>query len=92
MPGGIGTLDELTEVLTLIQTHKIRPFPVCLYDSSYWKGFVDWLKTDGLGRGYITNADFDLVRVYDKPEDIIEAIRSWYDRQEVIGQKVIYDE
>ena len=44
IPGGLGTLDELTEVLTLMQTHKMRPFPVILFNSSYWKGFLDWLQ------------------------------------------------
>ena len=44
MPGGLGTLDELTEVLTLMQTHKIRPFPVILFNSEFWTGFLDWLR------------------------------------------------
>ncbi|MDD5082720.1 MAG: TIGR00730 family Rossman fold protein, partial [Dehalococcoidales bacterium] len=44
MPGGLGTLDELTEILVLIQTHKVRPFPVILFDSGFWKGFLDWLQ------------------------------------------------
>ena len=45
MPGGLGTLDELTEILTLIQTHKIKPFPVILFNTEFWKGFLDWLRS-----------------------------------------------
>ena len=52
-PGGLGTLDELTEVLTLIQTHKIKPFPVVLFNGKYWNGCIDWLKNCALARGLI---------------------------------------
>src|SRR5271157_5503562 len=58
MPGGLGTMDELTEVLTLTQTHKIKPFPVILYDSKFWQGFLDWLHTAVSARGYISVEDF----------------------------------
>src|SRR4030043_995011 len=61
MPGGLGTLDELTEILTLMQTHKIRPFPVVLFDSKYWKGFLDWMQKDVLGKGFISEEDLDLL-------------------------------
>jgi len=54
MPGGLGTLDELTEILTLMQTHKIRPFPVVLFNSNYWKGFLDWLNISVLAGGFIS--------------------------------------
>jgi len=89
MPGGLGTLDEVTEVLTLMQTHKIKPFPVVLFDGKYWKGFLDWLRSSVLSRGFISEADFDLLRVCDHPDEAIEAVRVWHAKQEVIGKKAI---
>jgi hypothetical protein len=89
MPGGMGTLDEMTEVLTLIQTQKMMPFPVILFDSAYWRGFLDWLKGTVLGRDYITEEDFELLRVFDSPEDVTNAIVTWYTKQEVTGKKAL---
>lgn len=89
MPGGLGTLDELTEVLTLMQTHKIRPFPVVLFDSKYWRGFLDWLKDTVLARGYISEEDFHHVRVCDRPDEVTEAVERWYASQEVVGRKAL---
>jgi len=90
MPGGLGTLDELTEVLTLMQTHKIKPFPVILFDSEFWKGFLNWLRCVVLTRKYISESDFDLLRVLDKPCEVVEAIRRWYVSHEVIGRKAVF--
>ena len=67
MPGGLGTLDELTEVLTLMQTGKIKPFPVVLFSSEYWEGFLHWLRSSALARGCISEEDFNLLRVCDHP-------------------------
>ena len=89
MPGGIGTLDELTEVLTLIQTQKIRPFPVILYSSAFWSGLLAWLKATVLKNGLISEEDFDLLRVFDSPADIADAVKKWYTLQEVTGRKAI---
>jgi hypothetical protein len=89
MPGGLGTMDELTEVLTLMQTHKIKPFPVMLYDSSFWKGFLDWLRGTVLARGYISEKDFDLLRICDDPSAIAQAVQTWYVKQEVVGRRAI---
>ena len=89
IPGGLGTLDELTEVLTLIQTHKIRPFPVLLFKGSYWAGFLDWLKDFTLARGFISEEDFSLLRVCDQPEELVEAVQRWYIKQELIGRKAL---
>ncbi len=89
MPGGMGTLDELTEVLTLIQTHKIRPFPVVLFNSEYWKGFLDWLRNSTLEEGYISEEDFNLLRVCDHPEEVLEIVQRWYIKQEVVGRKAL---
>ncbi|MFO7996055.1 MAG: TIGR00730 family Rossman fold protein [Dehalococcoidia bacterium] len=89
MPGGLGTLDELTEVLTLMQTHKIRPFPVILFNSEFWNGFLDWLRSSVLFMKYISEHDFDLLRVLDSPEEVAEAIRRWYVGHEVVGKKAL---
>jgi hypothetical protein len=89
MPGGLGTLDELTEVLTLIQTHKIKPFPVVMYGSQYWKGFLDWLQSVVLVRDFISKEDLDLLRVCDKPGDVAEVVQKWYIKQEIVGRKAI---
>jgi uncharacterized protein (TIGR00730 family) len=89
MPGGLGTLDELTEVLTLMQTHKIKPFPVLLYDSSYWNGFLGWLKDCTLANQFISKEDLQLLRVYDDTEEIVEAVDKWYRKQEMVGKSIV---
>lgn len=89
MPGGLGTMDELTEILTLMQTGKIRPFPVILFDSHYWGGFLDWLRNTTLSMGYVSEDDFDLLRVCDTPEAVIQAVQTWYIKQEIIGKKAL---
>ena len=89
MPGGLGTLDEVTEVLTLIQTEKIKPFPVILYNSDYWKGFLDWLTDTVLPCGAISESDFDLLRVFDKPKDVKDAVVKWHREHLVTGRKAL---
>jgi len=89
VPGGMGTLDELTEVLTLVQTGKIKPFPVVLFNSEYWKGLLDWLRDKTLANGYITEEDLHLLRLSDDPQDVAEIIKSWYLRQAVVGRKAV---
>ena len=89
MPGGLGTLDELTEVLTLIQTGKIKPFPVILFSSDYWRGFLDWVKNTALANGFISQEDFEMLRVLDTPADVVNAVKSWYDHQKVVGKKAL---
>ncbi len=89
MPGGLGTLDELTEVLTLIQTNKIRPFPVVMFDSKFWQGFLDWLRGTALARGLVTAEDFDLLRVCDTPEAVADIVQRWYIKQEIVGRKAM---
>lgn len=75
MPGGFGTLDELFEAVTLIQTRRIRPFPVILMDSSYWGGLVDWVKERLLDEKRISPEDIDILQVMDEPEDVVKTIR-----------------
>jgi uncharacterized protein (TIGR00730 family) len=90
MPGGLGTLDELTEVLTLMQTHKIKPFPVILFNGEFWKGFLDWLRSFVLARKYVSEEDFDLLRVMDSPDEVVEAIQRWYVGHKVVGKKALH--
>ena len=90
MPGGLGTLDELTEVLTLMQAHKIRPFPVVLFDSKYWSGFLDWLRKNTLERGFVSEEDFNLLRICDEPTIAVEIVQNWYIRQEIVGRKAVW--
>jgi len=73
-PGGFGTLDELFEALTLIQTHKIRNFPVVLYGSKYWQGMIDWVKGPVLAEAKIAAEDLRLLHMTDSPSEIVEII------------------
>jgi uncharacterized protein (TIGR00730 family) len=89
MPGGLGTLDELTEVLTLMQTHKIKPFPVILFNSDYWKGFLEWLRTSTLAKDFISEEDLDLLMVCDDTDEVIEAVQKWFVNQKIVGRKAV---
>ena len=78
-PGGFGTLDELFEVLTLIQTKKIAKKPVILFGSKYWGGLIDWIKSTMLeAEGNINPADMDLIKMTDSPEEAIKLINDFY--------------
>jgi hypothetical protein len=90
LPGGLGTLDELTEVLTLIQTGKIKPFPVILFNSEFWKGFLDWLWSSVLARKFISEEDSNLLRVCDHPDEVIDIVQRWYLKQEITGRKALF--
>jgi uncharacterized protein (TIGR00730 family) len=74
-PGGFGTLDELFEALTLVQTRKVTSFPVVLYRSAYWQGLLDWLRENLAATGKIAAADLELVRVSDDIEEIVAIIQ-----------------
>lgn len=89
MPGGLGTLDELSEVLTLIQTNKIKPFPVILFNSTYWRGLLDWLRNTVLKPGYISEDDLHLLRISDQPSDVLNIVSSWYLKQTITGRQAI---
>ena len=75
MPGGFGTLDELFEALTLIQTKRIKSFPVLLIDSRYWKGLVDWIKDTLIKEKAISESDLDILTVVDTPEEAVRTIK-----------------
>ena len=77
MPGGFGTMDELFEALTLIQTRKIKAFPLILMGSEYWQGLIDWLKNTLIKEGKILPADLDLIQVVDEPEEVVKLIKKY---------------
>jgi uncharacterized protein (TIGR00730 family) len=78
MPGGFGTLDEMFESLTLIQTHKIGRFPVVLVGSDYWTGLLDWMKKTMVGHGNIHAEDLELFSVVDTPTEAVKIIDDFY--------------
>jgi uncharacterized protein (TIGR00730 family) len=75
LPGGYGTLDELTEAITLIQTKRIKPFPVILVNKNYWKGFLDWMRKVVCPECLISPEDLDIIQVIDEPEEVVRAIK-----------------
>ena len=79
-PGGFGTLDELFESLTLIQTGKIRDFPVVLVGKRYWQGMIDWMRTTQLAAGAINEGDLALLKLTDDADEVCEIIRSYVAR------------
>ena len=78
MPGGFGTMDELMEVLTLVQTGKIRKVPVILVNSSFWSGLLEWIRTRLVEEGMIGAEDPGLLRVLDDPQQVVDAIFDHY--------------
>ena len=76
-PGGFGTLDEMFEALTLIQTDKIRPFPIILYGSHYWQGLFSWLRKELEASGYISGDDLSLLQVVDDVNEIALVVQSF---------------
>jgi hypothetical protein len=82
-PGGFGTLDELSEVLTLIQTGKSRHIPIILVGSSFWRGFLAWINTEMVGNGMIAEGDLNLVQLIDEPANIVDAIFAFYEAHDI---------
>ena len=80
LPGGIGTLDELFEALTLIQTHKIGRFPIILVGSEFWKGLLDWMKNTLLEMKLISENNFSLFLVVDTADEAVSHIKAFYDK------------
>ncbi len=74
MPGGFGTLDELFEVMTLVQTRRIRPFPIVLAGVDYWGGLLEWIKRQLLAQRLISPQDMEIVQLLDTPEEIVTAV------------------
>jgi uncharacterized protein (TIGR00730 family) len=84
-PGGFGTLDELFEALTLIQTRKIHDFPVVLYGSKYWQPMLDWLRGPMLGEGKIVEEDFRRLHLTDSPAEIVKIVKAYEPSKEPIS-------
>ncbi|WP_115727775.1 LOG family protein [Actinomyces culturomici] len=74
MPGGFGTMDELFEALTLVQTTKIDSFPIVLVGSSYWTGLLDWIRETMVAEGTISPGDVDLLKIVDDPEEAVRLV------------------
>jgi len=81
VPGGFGTMDELMEALTLVQTQKIRRIPIILVQESYWRGLIDWMKDRMISEGMIDAADMDLIKVIDEPKKVVAAIFNHYEKR-----------
>ncbi len=75
MPGGIGTLDELFEALVLVQTRRIRPFPIILYDHTYWDGLLEWIRTQMVAGGYLNEEELDFITICDTPDEVVKCIK-----------------
>ena len=81
LPGGFGTMDELFEALTLIQTKKIHPFPIYLMGKSYWEGMIEWIKSTVLQNDCIAAIDLNLIQITDDPEEVANGIERHYQRE-----------
>jgi uncharacterized protein (TIGR00730 family) len=81
LPGGFGTLDELFEALTLVQTGKTRNMPIILVHSPFWAGLLDWLRAALVANATIDPADLDLLRVIDDPQQVVDAIFEHYEKR-----------
>jgi len=80
MPGGFGTLDELFEAITLIQTNKIGRFPIVLVGTEFWGGLLDWVKSTMLSFGNISPKDLDLINLVDTPTEAVKVIDEFYSK------------
>ncbi|HXF67324.1 MAG TPA: TIGR00730 family Rossman fold protein [Burkholderiales bacterium] len=81
LPGGFGTLDELTEALTLVQTGKTRRMPIILVHEPFWRGLLDWFRGTLLAEGMIDAADLDLIQIRDEPRAVVESIFDYYEQR-----------
>ena len=81
MPGGFGTLDELFEALTLIQTEKIKKFPILLVGKEYWSGLLDWIKVVLLKENKLDHDDLNLIHVVESKEEVVEHLQKFYKQQ-----------
>jgi uncharacterized protein (TIGR00730 family) len=91
MPGGFGTLDELFESLTLVQTRKVTRFPVILYGTAYWAGLFDWIRGTVLPGGKINAPDLDLVTLTDDVDEIVARVLDSAQDQAVVAEQSAHD-
>jgi len=80
LPGGFGTLDELFEAITLIQTHKLVRFPIILVSKNYWGGLISWVKERMLEEGKISDEDMDIFALVDTPEEAVSRVEEFYNK------------
>ena len=85
--GGFGTLDELFEALTLVETGKITKFPIVLVDSSYWSGLLSWIRDTVVGQGKVSAVDLDLLSIADGPDEVVRIIRAAHSNGGVLGPR-----
>lgn len=76
-PGGFGTMDELFEAMTLIQTRKILPFPLILVEKDYWSGMINWLEDKMVGNNFISESDLDIIKLIDDPSEILDCVKNF---------------
>ena len=88
LPGGMGTLDELFEALTLMQTNKIKPFPIFLLGSSYWDGLIQWLKNHALREHFLSESDFDRIILTDDSDFVADQIEKHFKQ---VGEEPTYE-
>src|SRR3990172_4300702 len=81
LPGGFGTLDELMEALTLVQTGKTRKMPIILVHEPFWRGLLDWFRDTLVAAGTLNAADMDLIKVIDEPQGVVDAIFNYYENR-----------
>ena len=86
LPGGFGTLDELFEALTLVQTGKITKFPIVLVGSSYWSGLLSWIRSTVVSEGKVSAVDLDLLSIADEPDEVVRIIRAAHSNGGVLGR------
>jgi uncharacterized protein (TIGR00730 family) len=91
LPGGFGTMDELFESLTLIQTHRILPFPVVLMGKRYWRGLLRWLKGSMLGDGCISASDLGILHQTDDPDEAVRIVSESYQARPEARKRVCFD-
>ncbi|MDR1529365.1 MAG: TIGR00730 family Rossman fold protein [Burkholderiales bacterium] len=83
LPGGFGTLDELTECLTLTQTRKTRRIPLILVGRDFWSGMIDWMRAQLLPLGLISEGDIELMEIFDEPDDVVGAVFDFYKNHDI---------
>jgi uncharacterized protein (TIGR00730 family) len=79
LPGGFGTIDELSECLTLVQTGKTRRIPIILCGGDFWRGLIDWMRQKLVGEGMVGERDLEMMQVIDDPDEVVEAIFRFYE-------------
>jgi len=84
LPGGFGTLDEMAEILTLVQTGRTRRIPIILVDSSFWKGLLDWFEGTLVAQGTIDHSDLELMQVLNEPQEVVDAIFRYYEQRSLL--------